>query len=169
MIQGGQYRVGDRLPSIMEMAKRFGVGHPTIREALKKLETMGVVEIRHGSGVYVSHSEDVLVMASQDYAGTVTKKLLSDLIRARIPLEVLSVGYAVRNAVPEDLLEMRRLLNAAGQYLTNDTVLNDTNMSFHRRIALASKNTVLAQLLDVLHELFTNEQRMILDIFGSRK
>src|SRR5207247_2373975 len=61
MIQRGQYRVGDRLPAIMEMAKRFGVGHPTVREALKKLETIGVVEIRHGSGVYVSRSEEVLV------------------------------------------------------------------------------------------------------------
>ena len=54
LIQNGDYKEGDRLPPIMEMARRFGVGHPTIREALKKLETMGVVEIRHGSGVYVS-------------------------------------------------------------------------------------------------------------------
>ena len=73
MIQRGQYRVGDRLPAIMEMAKRFGVGHPTVREALKKLETIGVVEIRHGSGVYVSRSEEVLVLASPDYPGTVSK------------------------------------------------------------------------------------------------
>src|SRR5947199_8999676 len=73
MIQRGHYRVADRLPSIMEMAKRFGVGHPTVREALKKLETIGVIEIRHGSGVYVSRSEDVLVLASPDYPGTVTQ------------------------------------------------------------------------------------------------
>src|SRR5437016_12572621 len=91
MIQRGQYRVGDRLPSIMEMAKRFGVGHPTVREALKKLETIGVVEIRHGSGVYVSRSEEVLVLASPDYPGTVSKKLLLDLIRARMALEAQSV------------------------------------------------------------------------------
>ena len=42
MIQKGDYGQGDRLPPIMEMAKRFSVGHPTIREALKKLETMGI-------------------------------------------------------------------------------------------------------------------------------
>ena len=62
MIQNGVYREGDRLPPIMEMARQFGVGHPTVREALKKLETVGVVEIRHGSGVYVSRSRDVLVL-----------------------------------------------------------------------------------------------------------
>src|SRR6266571_6175374 len=88
MILRGDYSQGDRLPTIMEMARRFGVGHPTIREALKKLETMGIVEIRHGSGVYVSRSDEVLVLASPDYAGTVTKKLLVDLIRTRMPLEM---------------------------------------------------------------------------------
>src|SRR6267142_1607549 len=94
-IQGGDFQRGDRLPPIMEMARRFGVGHPTIREALKKLETMGFVEIRHGSGVYVTRSEEVLVLASPDYSGRVTKKLLLDLVRARIPLEMQSAAEAV--------------------------------------------------------------------------
>jgi GntR family transcriptional repressor for pyruvate dehydrogenase complex len=169
MIQKGDYTQGDRLPPIMEMAKRFGVGHPTIREALKKLETMGFVEIRHGSGVYVSRSEEVLVLASPDYGGEVTKKLLLDLINTRMPLEVMSVAEAVKHATLEDLVEMRRLLTTAGQNLADDVVLNEVNMGFHRQIALASGNTVLLQLLDVLHDLFTNEQRLILDIFGSRE
>lgn len=169
MIQKGDYKQGDRLPPIMEMARRFGVGHPTIREALKKLETMGFVEIRHGSGVYVSRSEEVLVLASPDYSGTVTKKLLLDLIRVRVPLETQSVADAVKNGTLEDLVEMRRLLTAAGHNLANDGVLNEVNMGFHRQIARASGNMVLVQLLDVLHDLFTNEQRLILGIFGSRE
>lgn len=169
MIQKGEYTQGDRLPPIMEMAKRFGVGHPTIREALKKLETMGFVEIRHGSGVYVSRSEEVLVLASPDYGGTVTKKLLLDLIHARMPLEVMSVSEAVKHSSEEDLIEMRRLLESAGQNLGNDVVLNEVNMGFHRQIALSSSNMVLLQLLDVLRDLFTDEQRLILGIFGSRE
>jgi GntR family transcriptional regulator, transcriptional repressor for pyruvate dehydrogenase complex len=169
MIQRGHYRVGDRLPSIMEMAKRFGVGHPTVREALKKLETTGVVEIRHGSGVYISRSDDVLVLASPDYSGTVTKKLLLDLIRTRMALEAQSVADAVQKATAAHLKEMRRLLSTAAKNLANDDVLNDVNMSFHRQIAQASGNAVLLQLLDVLRELFTNEQRLILNIFGSRE
>lgn len=168
-IQAGQYQEGDRLPPIMEMARRFGVGHPTVREALKKLETMGIVEIRHGSGVYVSRSSEVLLLASPDYAGTVTKKLLEDLIQARTPIEVQSVALASKHATADDLKEMRRLLTAAGENLENDDVLNPINMSFHRQIARASGNTVIAQLLDVLQDLFTREQRLILGIFGSRK
>ena len=169
MILGGQYGQGDRLPPIMEMARRFRVGHPTIREALKKLEAMGVVEIRHGSGVYVTRSEDVLVLASPDYAGAVTKKLLLDLIRARMPLEVQSATDAAKRGTATDLREMRRLLTTAGQNLGNDDVLNSVNMAFHRQIAVASDNVVLTQLLDVLQRLFKDEQRLILGIFGSRE
>ena len=169
MIQDGEYHEGDRLPAIMEMARRFGVGHPSLREALKKLETMGVVEIRHGSGVYVTHNQDVLMVATPDYAGEVTKKLLLDLIETRIPLELLSVTLAARNAKPQHLAEMRRLLETANEKLAEDEVLNTVNMAFHRQIALASGNKVLTQMISVIHELFTNEQRMIIDIFGSRQ
>src|SRR4051812_31003281 len=168
-IQSGNYRRGDRLPPIVEMAKRFEVGQPSIREALKKLETMGVVQIRHGAGVFVTRSEEVLVLASPDYAGTVTKTLLLDLIRARIPIESQSAADAVRNATPEQLVELRRILIEAGQHLRDDEVLNTVNMEFHGKIAQASGNSVTAQLLNVLHELFTDEQRLILGIFGSRE
>jgi GntR family transcriptional repressor for pyruvate dehydrogenase complex len=168
-IQSGNYRRGDRLPPIVEMAKRFEVGQPSIREALKKLEAMGVVQIRHGSGVFVSRSEEVLVLGNPDYVGTVTKKLLLDLIRARIPIESQSAADAVRNATPEQLVELRRILVEAGQNLGDDEVLNRVNMEFHSKIAQASGNSVTAQLLNVLHDLFTDEQRLILGIFGSRE
>jgi len=166
LIQTG-YKVGDRLPTIMDMAHQFKVGHPTVREALRKLETVGIVEIRHGSGVYVTRSDDVLVLASP-HAGAVTKKLLLDLIQARIPIEVHSASLAARNATDEHLAEMRSLLASAGRSFDDDALLSSINMAFHRQIALASGNTVLAQLLNVLQELFASEQRLILGIFGSR-
>jgi GntR family transcriptional repressor for pyruvate dehydrogenase complex len=169
LIQGGEYKEGDRLPPIMEMARRFGVGHPTVREALKTLEAMGVIEIRHGSGVYVTRDRDVLVLASPDYSGTLTKKLLLDLIEARKPIELQTTALAARNLTDDHCQEMRRLLTTAEENLANDEVLTSANMAFHQQIALASGNTVLAQLLDVLQELFVGEQRLILGIFGSRQ
>jgi GntR family transcriptional repressor for pyruvate dehydrogenase complex len=169
MIQAGEYRLGDRLPAIMEMARSFGVGHPTVREALTKLEAVGVVEIRHGSGVYVSRSDDALLLASPGYAPVVTQKLLADLIRCRMPLEQQSVTEAVPHLTARHLKEMRRLLATAEKHLGDDAVLNRVNMQFHRQIAVASGNSVLLQLLDVLREMFQHEQLMILDIFGSRR
>src|SRR3954471_3946856 len=141
-IQSGNSRRGDRLPPIVEMAKRFAVGQPSIREALKKLEAMGVVRIRHGAGVFVTRSEEVLVLASPDYMGTFTKKLLLDLIRTRIPIESQSAADAVRNGTPEQLVELRGILTEASKNLWDDEVLNSVNMEFHSKIAQASGNSV---------------------------
>jgi GntR family transcriptional repressor for pyruvate dehydrogenase complex len=166
LIQTRGYAEGDRLPSIMEMARRFQVGHPSVREALKRLQAIGVVEVRHGSGVYVKRSHDVLLLAAPYYSGDVTKKLLLDLVEARMALEPYSITLAARNGSAEDLAEMRRLLDTAGANLDNGELLNSVNMSFHREIARASGNTVLAQITDVLRSLFSREQRLILGIHG---
>ena len=165
IVEGG-YDPGDRLPAINEMARRFGVGHPTLREALKKLETVGTVDIRHGSGVYVGHNQDALVLPNPVYMGKVSKKLLVDLLDARIPVELKTVALAARNAGEEHIEEMRRLLAHAEANLRNPEVLTPTNLLFHQQIAIASGNTVLRQILTVLSDLFQEEQRAILDIYS---
>jgi GntR family transcriptional repressor for pyruvate dehydrogenase complex len=63
---------------------------------------------------------------------------------------------------------MRELMEIAAVNLDNDEQLNTVNMAFHRQISLASNNAVLAQMVDVLQALFSEEQQLILDIFGSR-
>lgn len=161
--------MGDRLPSISEMARRFGVGPPTLREALKKLETLGIVTIRHGSGVYVGRDHNSLLVSNPVYEEIVSKKLLQDLIEARILIELKSVSLAAEHATAEQLNAMRLLLDKAAHSLDDDAELSATNMAFHREIALASGNSVLLQILEVLSRLFQHEQRLILDIFGSRK
>lgn len=167
MIHEGVYEPGDRLPAISEMASRFGVGHPTLREALKKLEALGVVSIEHGSGVYVQNSQDALLMSNPIFAGDVSKTMMIDLIEARIPLELKSVGEAAQNATDEDISRLEELLEEAKQHMEDDAVLNQTNMAFHREVAVAADNIVIAQLLEVLSNLFEQEQRTLLDLHGS--
>lgn len=55
VIDTGAYGEGQRLPTILEMARRFAVGAPTVREAVKKLQALGVVDVRHGLGVFVAN------------------------------------------------------------------------------------------------------------------
>src|SRR5690348_12151302 len=92
LIEAEGYEPGDRLPSISEMARRFRVGHPTLREALKKLQTLGVVDIRHGSGVYVGKNHNALLLSNPIFDTAVSKKLLLDLIEARMAIELKSVA-----------------------------------------------------------------------------
>ncbi len=168
LIRSGIYQPGDRLPAIMEMARNFGVGHPTLREALKKLEILGVVEIKHGSGVYVGNGQDILLVTNPVFGGVVTRKLLLDLVEARIPIEVKAASLAASNATDEQLESMAQLLVDAKDHMDDAAILSETNMRFHREIAVASGNAVLVQLQEVLTNLFQHEQRMILDIYGSR-
>jgi GntR family transcriptional repressor for pyruvate dehydrogenase complex len=169
MIRGGEYRPGARLPAISQMARQFGVGGPTLREALKKLETVGLVDIRHGSGVYVGSAPGSLLISHPILATTASKKILVDLIEARIPIELQTVALAARHATAEHLAEMENLLAIAGESFDDSTLLNRVNLSFHRQIALASGNVVMHQILEVLSTLFRQEQRLILDIHGRRE
>ena len=168
MIRTQVYEPGDRLPAIMEMARNFGVGHPTVREALKKLELVGMVTIKHGSGVYVGKGGNNLLVSNPVRSRAVSKKLLIDLIEARIPIELTSVRLAAAAASAEQLEKMDETLREAGEHLEDDERLSALNMAFHYQIALASGNTVLAQLQQALTKLFQEEQRQILSIYGSR-
>lgn len=166
LIREGGFGPGDRLPPINEMARRFGVGHPSLREALKALQTVGTVDVRHGSGVYVGRNHDALVASNPVYAGRVSRKLLVDLMDARIPVEVKTAGLAARHAEEEQLEEMRRQLDRARENLRRPEVLTPINLGFHQQIAIASGNIVLRQILSVLSDLFQEEQRAILDIYS---
>lgn len=150
------------------MARQFGVGSPTLREALKKLETVGMVDIRHGSGVYVGRAPASLLISNPVFEAAPSQKLLVDLIEARIPIELQTASLAARNASDAHLDEMGRLLGMAAASLTDSATLNQVNLAFHRHIALASGNVVMHQILEVLSTVFQREQRMILSIHGRR-
>ncbi len=169
LIRRGNFQPGDRLPSIMEMARQFGVAHPTLREALRKLEMLGVVDIRHGSGVYVGEDHNSLLIANPIFEGTVSRKLLLDLVEVRISIEKKSASLAAESATEEHLDHMRELLARAAANPDDGAVLAEVNLAFHREIALASGNQVLHQLLDVLASVIREEQRIVLEIDGPRE
>lgn len=168
LIGSGRYAIGERLPSIAQMARDYNVGPPTLREALKKLEALGLISVRHGSGVYVRKLAPPIFVTSPIHTGTPSKKMLLDLIEARMPIEIETIGLAARHATPDHLREMERLLEEAAGEMENTAVLGPLNMAFHCEIAKASCNGVLAQLVEQMVDLFREEQRVILDIHGLR-
>ena len=160
LIQSGEYTEGDRLPAILEMARRFGVGPPTVREALKKLETLGVVDVRHGSGVYVASRRELLVLARPPFGGGADGRLFSEVLEARIPLEVEAARSAAANASDDDIASMRLVL-AGIEPAGDDARLAAADAAFHRQVAATSGNAIIAQLLDALRDLFTDEGRVV--------
>ena len=160
MIQSGEYTDGDRLPAILEMARRFGVGSPTVREALKKLETLGVVDVRHGAGVYVASRRGLLVLARPQLGGAVEDSLLVDLVESRIPLEMAVARAAAQQASLQDIDAMWSLLAGVAESVDEHRLVA-ADAAFHRQLAAAAGNTILAQMLDALWYLFTGEGRVV--------
>jgi GntR family transcriptional regulator, transcriptional repressor for pyruvate dehydrogenase complex len=108
---------GERLPNERELAKGFGVSQPAIREAIRVLEVMGLVQVRHGSGAYVSANVQEFLSQSPQTLLQIEEVGILDVIELRLSLARYSTSRAVRYATDEnfDLIEQfeRALLEAS--------------------------------------------------------
>jgi GntR family transcriptional regulator, transcriptional repressor for pyruvate dehydrogenase complex len=169
-IYNNRYSSGDRLPSIAELSRLFGVGQPTMREAIKKLEAYGVLNVKHGSGIYVSDNHNRLFVSNPNVLKNIPiKKILLDLIDARLSIEIQTVTLASKNISSGNIERIKPLLEKSSENIDNDEILNSANMSFHLEIAAASGNVVLHQLLGVLMSLYRDEQKILLHVYRSKE
>lgn len=161
-------RPGDRLPSNRALSERFVVATPTLREALRRLEATGAVELRHGSGVYVRADLARMIMVNPNRL-RLDRSAILDLLEARELIEPHIAEAAARNATDAQLDELAASLDAAGAALAEDSALHTANMNFHRTLARLAGNGALAQVLDSLVELHDEQQRHILALYGDRE
>lgn len=169
LIRSGGLRPGDRLPSARELSERFAVTTPTLREALRRLEATGAVQMRHGSGIYVGADLERVVIPNPNVRPLQGDQLLQ-LLDARLLIEPPLAAMAARRAEPGDLERLRAGLDQAGRHLEGeDAELDAANMSFHRATAHASGNAVLGEVIDSLLSVHGAEQREILRIFDDRR
>jgi GntR family transcriptional repressor for pyruvate dehydrogenase complex len=160
---------GDRLPTVTALAALFEVAPPTIREALRRLQALGIVDIRHGSGVYVLQSGS-RVIVSNPYAGQLDVGSIFDLIDTRLLIEPHVTRLAVPRCDRKAIKELEGILERAEDALHGpDPVLGALNLDFHRVIARLSGNTVLAQTIDSILNLYTAEQMVILELYDNRE
>lgn len=163
---------GDRLPSVKELAERFSVATPTMREALRLLEMAGNVDIRHGSGIYVRRPE-VRLMMTNPYARTLDTGTILNLLQARLLIEPSVAELAATNATAKHLDDLADLLADAELHLSGqdaaDAVLGVANMRFHRGIADGAGNAILAEVVFTLTEVHIKEQMAVLDLYNNRR
>lgn len=158
---------GQQIPALRPLAEQFGVAVPTMREALRRLEGMGILEFRHGSGIYVGPNSDRLVMANQ-LAPRPTPQQLIDLVSARLVIEPPLAALAAEHRTDDDVDRLRRVLADSADHLrAGDDRLVTTNIDLHRAIAAATRNPVLEQVLDSLAAVHREDQAEILVLHGS--
>lgn len=160
---------GDRLPTVQGLAGRLEVAAPTVRESLRRLQALGIVEIRHGAGVYVRRRERRVLLANP-YQGRLEARTVLEVLDARLLIEPPLAGLAAARASEEVIAELARTLDRAREALSGpDEALHRLNMAFHRGVARAAGNTILSQTIDSILDLYAPEQLLILELFGDRQ
>jgi GntR family transcriptional repressor for pyruvate dehydrogenase complex len=145
MITSGQLQVGDRLPSEIEMARQFDVHRSTIREALRVLAQRGLVEMKVGSGSYVSRVSPSVVAETLDTYFVSSESSYEDVAILRTLLEPGIAALAALHAEAEDLQRLEEALSKMENALTAGDLDSQiaTDAEFHLALTAASRNKLL--------------------------
>lgn len=102
---------GDRLPPERVFIDRLNVSRSSLREALRVLSTIGIIDVRHGDGMYVAATREMLSAAPTALFDATEEYALRNLVETRIGIEIAAVSAAVRRATDEELLGLQRFLD----------------------------------------------------------
>jgi GntR family transcriptional repressor for pyruvate dehydrogenase complex len=159
LITSGRLRPGDRLPAERDLAVQVGVSRPTVRAGLRALAAMGVVQSRHGSGTFIPSGPPILGSEPLSFLAALHGFTREEMYEARRILEVGAAGLAAERATPEQLTmlaeEVANLFSAMDdpqRFLVHD-------IEFHRRVAAASGNPIIATLVEMVSALYYERRR----------
>jgi GntR family transcriptional regulator, transcriptional repressor for pyruvate dehydrogenase complex len=153
-----QLQPGDRLLSERELAQRLGVSRTSVRQALTALKVGGLVDIRHGEGVFLVRSpEDVVPSLAQGLLDSHAQ--LPAVMEVREALETQTARLAARRRTESDLNDMRLALTDMSKLLDAGEDAADADRRFHNAIATASHNEFLVSLMNQLADPFEQTRR----------
>lgn len=149
----GDWSEGERIPPERELCRQLGVGRASLREALKALEIMGMIEIRLGDGTFVCGRSEFL---SRPLLWAITGSVASEaqeLVEARRLIEVELVGLAAERATADDLKEVGKCLDEMEAHLNDRASFQEADINFHLAVAKASHNGILQNALQLIRNL----------------
>jgi GntR family transcriptional regulator, transcriptional repressor for pyruvate dehydrogenase complex len=159
-------RPGDKLPSERELAETLRVSRGSIRDAIRGLELMGMVEPRQGTGTIVKEISADSVVNPFANALRRRKELIGELIDFRKMLEPPLAARAAAHASPEEITEMEEILRRQQEKQSQGDAAVDEDTEFHYSIALASDNSVVLKVIDILMEQLRDTRARSLQVAG---
>lgn len=164
LIIENKYQPGDKLPNEIELAETLNVGRSTIREAIKILISINIVEIKRGKGTFVCKNPGLI----EDPFGVTflnEKQLLQHLLETRLIFEPEIAALAARRATEEEIERLKEnKITMEGNLKKGKTLLSD-DVEFHRLIAKSTKNPVLQRIFPIINECIS--ERYMTDIIPS--
>jgi GntR family transcriptional repressor for pyruvate dehydrogenase complex len=148
MITSGELGPGDRLPREADLAERLGLSRNSLREAVRALSMIRVLDVRQGDGTYVTSLAPGLLLDGLSFVVDFQRDdTLLEFLEVRRILEPAATALAAQRMGDAEIDKLQRLLDELGPDPTVEAlVAND--LEFHRRIATGSGNTVLSSLID---------------------
>ena len=147
LIYKGEFKPGQQILPERELAVSMAVSRTSVRNAINKLVTMGLLEHRQGQGTFVSSPDSrkgnplAAVMATEEAT-------LDDLLEVRMGLEANAAVLAAQRATENDILSMERSLEEMADDLeATDRITTESDAAFHMAVAFATKNPVLIHLM----------------------
>jgi len=157
VILDGTMKAGDKLPPERELTERFQASRISVREALKSLETSGLLTIKPGSGVFVAEVSPKPLSESLSSILRIKKASMSDVTEARIILEPSVARLSCERITPEELRALERNIEETITVLKSHSPAPIQNIEFHSIIANATHNPVIIMtmnpIFDVLKEM----------------
>jgi DNA-binding FadR family transcriptional regulator len=147
---------GDPLPPETQLARELGIGRSSVREAIKALESLGIVEVRHGAGLYVREYNFDPVLEAIGYGVRFDVRTLSEMAQIRFLLERAVIEDAVQLISAADLARLEALLATWSERVQEAEDHLDLDEEFHRILYGALHNDTLNKLLEVFWIAFEN-------------
>jgi GntR family transcriptional repressor for pyruvate dehydrogenase complex len=148
LITERQLKAGDRLPPERELAASMGVSRSSLREALRALAMLGVAEMRHGDGTYLTTLDATSLMRPVGLVLALSDSGLEELFEARKLVEPGLAALAAERISDADAEELHRCAQASAAALEDAEAFMFADIELHARIARAASNAVLERLLD---------------------
>ncbi len=149
----GHVQPGEKIPSERKLADALGVGRSVVREAIKSLTLLGLLDVRQGDGTYLRGTESDLLPQSIEWGLLLGLKRTRDLIEARQYLEVILAGLAAERRSEEDLAVLRGLMGEMQAASGDPDRFVAADIAFHLRVAQAARNESLAQIMSSIRSL----------------
>jgi GntR family transcriptional repressor for pyruvate dehydrogenase complex len=158
LIFNGTLKPGDRLPSEQELAKQFGVGRQSVREALRLLELSGFVSIQkgYGGGPVVKDTISTRIRNLYLDAFRMEKITVEEFTTARAVIEKAILNEVIDKADDRDIKRLQTNLAEAQELIANKKMATDENFDFHALLARASKNKVVIILEKSINAIHRN-------------
>jgi GntR family transcriptional regulator, transcriptional repressor for pyruvate dehydrogenase complex len=148
LITERQLKAGDRLPPERELAASMGVSRSSLREALRALAMLGVAEMRHGDGTYLTTLDATSLMRPVGLVLALSDSGLEELFEARKLVEPGLAALAAERISAADAEDLCQCAQASAAALEDAEAFMFADIELHARIARAASNAVLERLLD---------------------